>query len=60
MKKEYTKPTAKVMELTYNTIICASPNNLCIRIKDENSPSSTHEQSFRPGSITWNKWNTGE
>lgn len=54
MKKEYTKPTMKVMELTYNDVICAS--NLCIRIEKTGSSSSTHVESFREGSLNWNRW----
>lgn len=54
MKKEYTKPTMKVMELTYNDVICAS--NLCIRIEQNGTSSSTHVESFRQGSLDWNTW----
>lgn len=55
MKKEYTKPTAKVMKFECSDVICAS--NLCIRIDQPGTTSSTHVESFREGSIDWNTWN---
>ena len=55
MKKEYTKPTAKVMKFECSDVICAS--NLCIRIDSPGTSGSTHIESFREGSIDWNTWN---
>ena len=63
MKKEYTKPTAKVVEWDFNEAVCsttvynASP---CISIDDQFGGTSSridHRSSSDANSITWNRWN---
>lgn len=57
MKKEYTKPTMKVMELEFSDVICASPGEKCIRILDGSSSGHTHDKAYDSGFINWTPWN---
>lgn len=63
MKKEYTKPTAKVVEWDFNEAVCSTTvynASLCIKIDDDFGGTSSridHRSSSDANSITWNRWN---
>ena len=59
-KKEYTKPSIKLVEWEFSKTICstlytASP---CIHIVDETGGTTRidHRSSTAAGGITWNNW----
>ena len=61
MKKEYTKPTAKVVEWDFNEAVCSTTvynASLCISIHDEFGGTTRidHRSSSDANSITWNRW----
>lgn len=62
MKKEYTKPTAKVVEWDFNEAVCSTTvynASLCIKIDDPFAGTARidHRSSSDANSITWNRWN---
>lgn len=59
MKKEYTKPTAKVVEWDFNEAVCNAVNysgKFCITIEG-NEGRNRQTNTFQQGELTWNNWN---
>lgn len=56
MKKEYTKPTAKVMKFECSDVICAS--NLCIRINSHDTRKE-YDRAYNEGTIGESEWRPG-